>query len=172
MQKSLWVSVGLLALAVIVVHGEEPNRQEALQVGDKIPGLSAINEAGENVSLASFNGKSGVIIFFFPKADTPGCTAESCSFRDESATYLKKGYALLGASRDTPSALKAFKDKYGLNYPLLSDPDGKLAKALGVEPGKRQTVVISKEGTLEKVLKTVDAKTHPVSLLKDLDAKK
>ena len=76
-----------------------------------------------------------------------------------------------GASRDTPEQLKKFKDEYRLSYALLSDPEGQLAKSLGVPPGMRQTVIVTKEGKLERVITTVAAKTHPQDLLKEFEAR-
>lgn len=146
--------------------------KEGLHVGSPIPDLSATNEAGETVKLASFKGQSGVVLFFFPKSFTPGCTAESCGFRDEHAKYADKGYAIFGASRDAPEQLAKFKEGYQLFYHLLSDPEGKLAKAFGIPPGARQTVVIARDGTLEKLIASVTAKTHPLDLLAELGAKK
>jgi peroxiredoxin Q/BCP len=143
-----------------------------LQMGSAIPDLSATNEAGETVNLASFKGRSGVVLFFFPKSFTPGCTAESCGFRDERAKFADKGYVVFGASRDTPEQLAKFKERYELSYPLLSDPEGKLAGAFGIPPGARQTVVIARDGTLEKLITSVTAKTHPLDLLAEFDAGK
>jgi peroxiredoxin Q/BCP len=140
----------------------------APKVGDAVPDVGAPDETGKEVKLSSFAGKSGVIVFFYPKAFTPGCTKEVCNFRDEGKTIETKGYAVLGVSRDTPEKQKEFKEKYELKYPLLSDPDGKLAQALGIEPGKRQTVVIGKDGKIERVYAEVAAATHAADLMKDL----
>lgn len=140
-------------------------------VGTELPKLSATNQDGECVDLSGYKGQKGLIIFFFPKAFTPGCTAESCGFSDEREKYLEKGYEVFGASRDTPEQLKKFKEEYKLSYPLLSDPEGKLAKLLGLAPGKRQTAMVGKDGKLERVIATVTAKTHPQELLKEVGAK-
>jgi thioredoxin-dependent peroxiredoxin len=145
---------------------------EAPKVGDMAPDVGAPDETGKEIKLSSFKDKNAVVIFFYPKADTPGCTKESCGFRDDSKTYQEKGYVVLGASRDTPEAQKAFKEKYNLNYPLLSDPKGELATALGLTPGQRQTVVIGKDGKIEKIYKTVTAASHAQDVLKDLNANK
>lgn len=134
------------------------------------PDISATNEEGQSVRLASFRDRSALVLFFFPRAFTPGCTAESCGFRDQSAGYQERGYQVLGVSRDTPEQLKTFKQAYGLPYHLLSDPDGQLAKALGVAPGARQTVVIGRDGRIERVFTQVAAKTHPADLLAELES--
>lgn len=141
---------------------------EVLKVGDAAPDVSAIDEAGNAVKLASFKGKNGVVVFFYPKADTPGCTKESCGFRDESAAYTAKGYVVFGASRDTPEAQKAFKEKFKLNYSLLSDPKGEMATAFGFKPGARSTIVIDKDGKVEKVIEKAGTETHAKELLGDL----
>ncbi|MGD0089698.1 MAG: peroxiredoxin [Planctomycetota bacterium] len=160
--------VGLLVLAVacgLAMGADAP------KVGDLAPDVGATDENGKEIRLSSFKGKSGVVVYFYPKADTPGCTKESCGFRDELKTFSDKGYAILGVSRDGPEAQKAFKEKYQLNFPLLSDPKGELAAALGVTPGKRQTVVLDKEGKVERLYGTVEAATHAKDLLKDLGQK-
>jgi peroxiredoxin Q/BCP len=173
MLQSLMAIIGLLALVTSSVPAEEARKTgEALKMGEKLPEISAISETGELISLSSYKGKSGVVLFFFPKADTPGCTTESCGFRDQVAQYAEKGFVVLGASRDAPAGLKAFKEKYKLNFSLISDPEGKLASALGVTPGARQTVVIGKDGSLEMVIKTVEARTHPAKLIQELNAAK
>jgi thioredoxin-dependent peroxiredoxin len=141
---------------------------DAAKVGAMAPDVGAPDENGKEVKLSSFKDKSGVVVYFYPKAGTPGCTKEACAFRDESKTFTERGYAILGVSRDKGEELKAFKEAEKLNFPLLSDPNGDLAKALGVEPGKRQTVVIGKDGKIERRYETVVAATHAQDLLKDL----
>jgi peroxiredoxin Q/BCP len=157
-----------MARAADAPQAGDAENQEGLRVGAKAPEVSATDEEGRTVQFSSFKDKSGVVLFFFPKAFTPGCTAESCGFRDENSKYLEHGYVLFGASRDTPEQLKKFKEKYELPYSLLSDPDGKLALAFGIPPGARQTVVIAKDGTVEKLITSVAAKTHPLDLLTEV----
>jgi len=140
----------------------------AVKVGDAIADVSAPDENGKTIKLSDYKGKNGLVIFFYPKADTPGCTKEACNFRDELGALEKKGYVPLGVSRDTPEDQKKFKEKYKLTYSLLSDPDGKVAKAIGVESGKRQTVIIGKDGKIEKIDTHVSVATHATDLLKDL----
>lgn len=168
---STWVVlvVGLLSMGWGVWGAE--GTVAAPAVGSELPKLNATNQDGASVDLNGFKGQKGLVIFFFPKAFTPGCTAESCGFSDERDKYLEKGYEIFGVSRDTPEQLKKFKDEYKLSYQLLSDPEGQLAKSLGVPPGARQTVVVNKDGKLERVIATVAAKTHPQDLLKEFEAK-
>lgn len=141
---------------------------QAANVGDPAPDVTVSDEAGNKVNLASFKGKSGVVVFFYPKADTPGCTKESCNFRDEIKQFTDKGYAVFGASRDSVEDQLKFKQKYNLNYPLLADTKGELATALGLKPGARHTAIISKEGKIEKQITQVAAATHASDLLKDI----
>lgn len=141
---------------------------QAANVGDPAPDVTVSDDAGNKVNLASFKGKSGVVVFFYPKADTPGCTKESCNFRDEIKQFQDKGYAVFGASRDSVEDQAKFKQKYNLNYPLLADTKGELATALGLKPGARHTAIISKDGKIEKQITTVSAATHASDVLKDL----
>jgi peroxiredoxin Q/BCP len=101
-----------------------------LNVGDKAPAFSLSNQDGKKVSLTDYKGKN-LLLYFYPKADTPGCTKQGCSIRDASKELKKLGMAAVGISPDEPARQKKFDDKYGLGFPLLSDPDHKIAKAYG-----------------------------------------
>ena len=101
-----------------------------LNVGDKAPAFSLLGQDGKKVSLADFKGRN-LLLYFYPKADTPGCTKQGCSIRDASAELKKLGMAAVGISPDEPAKQKKFDDKYGLGFPLLSDADHKVAKAYG-----------------------------------------
>ncbi len=96
-----------------------------MQVGDKVENFTLQNQDGKEVSLTDFKGKP-VVLFFYPRADTPGCTIESCGFRDAFEKFQKQGIVVLGISRDTVKDQKKFKDKYDLPYDLLADPDMEL----------------------------------------------
>lgn len=165
----VWIALGFVILSMGWIARAADEAVPA--AGVELPKLSATNQDGTSVDLNGFKGQKALVIFFFPKAFTPGCTAESCGFSDEREKYLEKGYEIFGVSRDTPEQLKKFKEEYKLSYQLLSDPEGSLAKALGVPPGTRQTVLVSKEGKVERVITTVAAKTHPQDLLKEFGAK-
>jgi len=158
----------LLCGLLVLVCGMFTGMTVMAKEGDPAPDITLKDDTGADVNVASFKGKSGVVVFFYPKADTPGCTKESCNFRDEIKTFQAKGYAVFGASRDSVEAQAAFKKKYDLNYPLLSDPESKLATALGFKPGARNTAIIGKDGKIEKVVLQVAAPTHATDLLKDL----
>ena len=101
-----------------------------LKVGDKAPAFSLLNQDGENVSLSDYKGKN-LLLYFYPKADTPGCTKQGCSIRDASKELKKLDMAAVGISPDEPTRQRKFDDKYGLGFPLLSDPDHKIARAYG-----------------------------------------
>lgn len=101
-----------------------------LNVGDKAPAFSLLNQEGKKVSLSDYKGKN-LLLYFYPKADTPGCTKQGCSIRDASKELKKLGMVAVGVSPDEPKKQKKFDDKYGLGFPLLSDPDHKVAKAYG-----------------------------------------
>lgn len=128
-----------------------------LKIGDKAPDFTLEDQGGNLVSLQSLLEAGPLVLFFYPKAFTPGCTAESCSFRDESEDFAKLGAKAVGISADKTSTQKKFHEKYHLGYPLLSDPGKKVARAYGVaRPGpifnKRTTFVISKEGIILDII--------------------
>lgn len=131
-------------------------------VGDRAPEFSGKLGNGKQLSLKDFRGKKNVILYFFPKDFTPGCTKEACSFRDRRPDIAKLDGEIVGASFDTAEKHKDFADKYNLPYPLLADPDASIAKAYGVGrlggvlggwlPTKRVTFVIDKEGVVRHVI--------------------
>lgn len=102
-----------------------------LQVGDKAPAFSLEDQQGKTVKLADFKGQQ-LLVYFYPKASTPGCTIQSCSVRDARLDLAKRGVAVIGVSPDKPSAQKKFDDKYGLGFPLLADTEHAMAEAYGV----------------------------------------
>ncbi|MDB5309565.1 MAG: peroxiredoxin [Gemmataceae bacterium] len=144
---------------------------KAAQV-DKLPG----KKAGDSLSIADLKGKT-VIVFFYPKADTPGCTAESCGFRDLTAKF-PKDVVLIGASTDDVLAQQAFIKKFELPMPLLADTEAKLVKDLGIVNAKngraqRVTFVVGPDGTITNIFPTVkDAKAHPQQVLDSVTGKK
>jgi peroxiredoxin Q/BCP len=101
-----------------------------LKVGDKAPAFSLLDQDGNKISLSDYKGKK-LLLYFYPKADTPGCTKQACSIRDASKDLNKYGAAAIGISPDQPPKQKKFDGKYSLGFPLLSDPDNKIAKAYG-----------------------------------------
>lgn len=101
-----------------------------LNAGDKAPAFSLLSQDGKTVSLSDYKGKK-LLLYFYPKADTPGCTKQACSIRDTSKELKKLSASAIGISPDKPSKQKKFDEKYNLGFPLLSDPDNKVAKAYG-----------------------------------------
>ena len=147
----------------------------ALEIGQKAPDFALSDQDGKTVKLSDFKGKR-VVVFFYPKANTPGCTRESCDFRDEVAAFKKKKVAVLGVSKDTPAAQKKFQEKYDLPFPLLADPELTVHKAWGVWGEKvmygkkvqgtiRTTVVIGADGKVEQVFSKVKVDGHVASVL-------
>lgn len=147
-----------------------------LQKGDKAPDFTGKDQQGKVVSLDDFKGKK-LVLYFYPKDDTPGCTKEACNLRDNYADLLDKGFALLGVSPDTEDSHQKFISKYELPFPLLSDPELKIIKAFGVWGEKnmygrkyegllRTTFIINEEGIIEKVIKKVKTDDHANQILK------
>lgn len=141
-----------------------------LEAGDPAPTFSAPDQTGTTRTSEEFAGKK-LVIYFYPKAFTPGCTTESCDFRDRHEFFAAAGYSILGVSPDTPGKLAKFKDEYDLPFDLLSDPDHTMATAFGAyglkkNYGKeymgiiRSTFTIDDEGTIESAWYNVRAKGH------------
>lgn len=146
-----------------------------LKEGDQAPNFSALNEQGKTVQLADFNGKK-LVLYFYPKDDTPGCTAEACSLRDGYAQFLAKGYAILGVSPDPVKKHVKFIEKYQLPFSLLADEDHRVASDYGVWGPKkfmgrsydgihRTTFVIDGTGKIEQIINKVDTNDHTAQLL-------
>lgn len=148
-----------------------------LKVGDPAPDFRLQDHTGRERTLGEFRGKR-VILWFYPKADTPGCTKEGCGFRDRSRDYDKLGAVILGASFDGVKENAAFAAKYGYDFPLLCDPQRSLGMAYGAceEPkapyAARITYVIGADGRIERVVDKVDAKSHPSTLLEEIGGPK
>ncbi|NNG09620.1 MAG: thioredoxin-dependent thiol peroxidase [Arenibacter sp.] len=146
-----------------------------LKVGDKVPEFSAKDENGNMISLSDYVGKK-LIVFFYPKASTPGCTAEACNLRDNYSELKVQGYELLGVSADTPKRQLNFKNKYEFPFPLLADEDHTVLNIFGVWGPKqfmgkkydgihRMTFVINEEGVVSKVIEKVKTKDHAAQIL-------
>lgn len=158
--------VGLCAVVVLCLGSSFA--AEGAKKGQPLPQITAIDENGAQLSLNQFAGKAGIVVFFFPKAFTGGCVCENNGFRDYKTAYEQKGYVVLGASRDEPKILRIFKEKYGLNYTLLSDPDDKLATALGLRGGKRDTIVVDKNGNVFGQYYDVNPPAHHKTLINEI----
>ncbi|MFD1096037.1 thioredoxin-dependent thiol peroxidase [Salegentibacter chungangensis] len=146
-----------------------------LEAGDKAPDFSVEDQDGNTVKLEDFKGKK-LVLFFYPKASTPGCTAEACNLRDNWKMFQEKGYAILGVSADSKKRQQNFKNKYELPFPLLADEEKEVINAYGVWGPKkfmgkeyegihRTTFVIDEEGKIEDVIKKVKTKEHTAQIL-------
>lgn len=147
-----------------------------LQQGDKAPNFSGKDQDGNVHTLADYKGKK-LVVFFYPKADTPGCTAEACDLRDNFERFKANNYALLGVSADSAKAQTKFKNKYEFPFPLLADEDKSVIEAFGVWGPKkfmgreydgihRTTFVINEEGLIDEVITAVKTKEHAAQILK------
>lgn len=135
---------------------QAPSHKGKLQVGEHAPAFSLPTQSGTTVSLGDFLGKGAVVLYFYPKDDTPGCTAEACSFRDNYEVFRQAGAEVIGVSSDTEESHQQFASKHKLPFVLLSDKKGALRKqygvpaALGILPG-RVTYVLDKQGVVRHI---------------------
>jgi thioredoxin-dependent peroxiredoxin len=150
-----------------------------LGIGDRAPDFTVPDQHGEPVTLSDLRGRI-VVLYFYPKADTPGCTTQACGVRDHRADYEQAGAVVLGVSPDSVKAVAKFDDKYGLRYPLLADDDHAVADAYGVWVQKsmygrtymgneRTTFVISPDGTIKDIFRKVKPAEHDQLVLRALD---
>lgn len=144
-------------------------------IGDPAPNFTAATDGGGSVSLADFKGRK-VVLFFYPKDNTPGCTQESCDFRDLNQEFADSGVQILGISKDGVKSHDNFKSKYALNYPLISDPETEICQDYGVWKEKknygktymgveRSTFLIDAEGVIRNVWRKVKVKGHAEAVL-------
>ncbi len=148
-----------------------------LKVGDKAPDIQAVDQDGNRLSLSDFSG-SKLILFFYPKANTPGCTAEACNLRDNYEGLLKKGFKIVGVSADNEKRQKSFIEKQKLPFQLIPDVDKKVINDYGVWGPKkfmgkqydgihRTTFIISEDGKIEKIFTKVNTKHHTEQILEE-----
>ena len=146
-----------------------------LKVGDKVPDFSAKDQDGNTINLSDYKGKK-LVVFFYPKANTPGCTAEACNLRDNYKELQDQGFELLGVSADSEKKQSNFKNKYEFPFPLLADEDHTVINTFGVWGPKkfmgkeydgihRTTFVIDGDGVVENVIETVKTKDHAAQIL-------
>ena len=149
-----------------------------MQVGDRAPEIALRTDSGEEFQLSALKGKR-VVLYFYPRANTPGCTIEACEFRDDAQQFAKKGATVVGVSPDKQAAQAKFKDKFTLPFTLLADQDKAAAQAYGVWKEKtmygkkvmgveRSTFVIGPDGRIEKIYAKVKAAGHAAEVLAEL----
>lgn len=146
-----------------------------LQAGDKAPDFLGLDEDGNEIRVSDYKGKR-LVVYFYPKDNTPGCTAEACSLRDGLSDLLAAGYAIVGISADSAASHQRFKAKQQLNFPLVADVERKAIEAFGAWGPKkmagreymgilRTTFVIDADGTIERVITKVDTKNAAAQIL-------
>ena len=146
-----------------------------LKVGDKAPSFEALDNARNTIKLTDYNGQK-LVVFFYPKASTPGCTTQACNLRDNYQSFLSKGYAILGVSADSEKRQQNFINKNELPFPLLADENKEVINAFGVWGTKkfmgkvydgihRITFVIDENGIIENVIEKVKTKEHTTQIL-------
>ena len=148
---------------------------KTLQAGDQVPEFSVVDDRGNTQSLSAYKGQK-LVVFFYPKANTPGCTAEACDLRDHYKELHDAGYALLGVSADSQKKQRNFSEKYSFPFPLLADEEKQVIEAFGVWGPKkfmgreydgihRMTFVIDENGVVERVIEKVKTKAHAAQIL-------
>jgi len=151
-----------------------------LSRGDKAPEFAGLNQLGEQISLSNFAGKK-LILYFYPKDNTPGCTAESCNLNDNYQMWLSKGYEVVGVSPDTVSSHKKFADRFGFGFNLIADPETSIIQAYGVwgeksmygrnYMGVLRTTFVIVDGIIQEIFDKVDTKNHSDQIVKSLEIK-
>lgn len=147
-----------------------------LAIGDKAPEFEGVDQNGNVLRLSDFAGKR-LVLYFYPKDNTPGCTAEACDIRDNYERYISLGYAVVGVSKDSQASHIKFIEKYALPFPLISDTDTSILQAYGAWGEKknygkvtkgtiRKTFVIGPDGVIEDIIEKVNTKDHTAQILK------
>ncbi len=150
-----------------------------LKVGDKAPSFEGINQEGKKISLDDFSGKK-LILYFYPKDNTPGCTAESCNLNDNYDSWLEKGYEVIGVSPDSVQSHQKFQEKFNLKFNLIADTEKEILQAYGAWGEKsmygrkymgvlRTTFVIDENGIIQEVFEKVKTKDHTNQILKTIN---
>ncbi len=157
--KLLSKAILVSSLATLLLASETP------KVGSVAPSIEALDQDGKTWKLADQKGKSAVILYFYPKDDTPGCTKEACGLRDRVEGLNSLGVTVVGVSRDDAESHRKFREKHSLNFPLLVDLDGKVTDAFGASApdrprSRRVSFLIAKDGTIIHVTDVRDAQVH------------
>lgn len=163
------LTAGILCAAIFVARAAETPK-----VGDKAPDFTAQDQDGKTVKLSDFAGKEAVLLYFYPKDQTPGCTKEACGFRDRMDDLKKKNVTVLGVSKDDAVSHKKFIARENLNFPLLADTDGKVTDAYGAkmkerDMSRRVSFLIDKNGKIVHVTDVGNADVHLKELKEAVD---
>ena len=162
------------AIAAMATGLFAANAAEPLAIGAKLPQVSQKNQEGITIALAEHGTSGWLLVYFYPKADTPGCTKQACSLRDAFATLTEKGVKVFGVSTDSPKSQKAFKEKYRLPFDLLADEDSTIVKAFGVPTtmgfAKRQAFLF-KDGALVWVDFSASTEQQAADVLQAIETK-
>jgi peroxiredoxin Q/BCP len=139
--------------------------------GQQLPDMEFVTEDGEKLAAGDITGQK-TVLYFYPKDDTPGCTKEACAFRDRMDDYREAGIQVYGVSLDSPESHRRFREKNNLNFPLLTDEEGRAAEALGVlrenrEVANRVTFLLDPDGKIARVYPEVSPETHADEILED-----
>ena len=146
-----------------------------LKLGDKMPSFEVVDQDGNKITSSEFKGKK-TIIYFYPKDNTPGCTAEACNLRDNYEALVAQGYNVVGVSKDSAASHRKFADKFSLPFTLLSDPSTQMLQDFGAWGEKkmcgkvcvgtlRRTFIFDEDGILTKIIEKVDTKNHASQIL-------
>lgn len=172
--KTIWLLSALVSL--LSLFATKTLAAPELQEGDIAPTFSLPNQAGKPISLSDYKGQ-WVVLYFYPKNDTPGCTTEACSFRDNINHLIAQKAIILGVSLDDITSHQTFKRKYQLPFDLLADPDGEVTDRYNAlldfklfKFAKRQTFIINPQGYLAKIYRDVDPDRHVRDVIKELKA--
>jgi thioredoxin-dependent peroxiredoxin len=161
----------LLLIIAVIIYIYGPKEFSALKVENKAPEFKLLDEENQKRSLSEFKGKK-IVLYFYPKDNTPGCTAQACGIRDKFKEFQENKIVVLGVSYDTPASHKLFKERQNLPFILLSDAKKEVAKKYGAYSSiinslypERKTFLINEEGKIIKILENVDIKTHVDDIL-------
>ncbi|CVK15811.1 peroxiredoxin Q/BCP [Apibacter mensalis] len=150
-----------------------------LKIGDKVPDFEGIDQEGKTIKYSDYKGRK-LIIYFYPKANTPGCSAEGCSLRDNYEALQKQGYKIIGISKDSVDKQKSFHDKYSFPFPLIADVDKKIIESFGAWGKKkimgkeyegilRFTYIVNENGIINDIITKVKTKNHAEQILRNIN---
>jgi thioredoxin-dependent peroxiredoxin len=161
--------ISIVAMVIVIIYIVFAQTDPKLKTGDKAPDFTLQDAFGKSYQLSSYKGKSPVIVYFYPKAGTSGCTKEACGIRDDWSKFKQNNIPVLGISTDDKPAIKKFIDDYNLNFPLLSDADKKVSKEYGVVGitgyDKRITFIVDKNSKIADVMEVKDIANHSKTVL-------